>query len=441
MLLRPLGPIGLGRRLVDSAGMSLDPVVAVPAVVLLVALLLGAGAATTWMAAGPARTPARVNRRPLPVGASPTAATGLALGFSGWSRRWTVTTVLAVAATVAAAIGAVIVLASLRQLTSEPARFGATWDMSAAALLGPDSAETLVQALGELPGVEAAAGLLGNDARIGDDLLYTYAFAPLDGLPEGIGPVISRGRAPSTPGEVALGALSMERAGVDIGDSVPLSYLDHTADLEVVGEAVINDGHEDIPGTGAIVHHEWLQSVDPDNWATDVVVRFEPEAREVGVAAMEAAFPQTASSPLVHAGIRDLQRIDSWLVALSGFAAALAAATFAHALSVTVRRQQRQLGVLRALGFARRQVRASVAWLASLVAVVAVVIGVPVGAAIGRWGWGRFAHNLGIPSVPVVPLVTMALVALAALVVANVIAFPLAWRAARGRPADALRAE
>jgi putative ABC transport system permease protein len=276
---------------------------------------------------------------------------------------------------------------------------------------------------------------------IGDDPLYAYALAPLDGLPEGVTPVITRGRAPNAPGEVALGAVSMERAGVDIGDTVPMRYLDVTEELLVVGEAVINDGYEDVPGVGAVVSPEWVRSVDAENWPSDVLVRFEPDAREAGMRAMETALPETAVAPLVQASIRDLQRIDSWLVVLAGFAAALAAATFAHALSVTLRRQRRQLGVLRALGFARRQVRASVAWLASLVVLAAAVIGVPVGAAVGRWGWGRLAHNLGVPSVPVVPPGTLALIALVAFLAANAIALPLAWRAARGRPADALRAE
>jgi putative ABC transport system permease protein len=276
---------------------------------------------------------------------------------------------------------------------------------------------------------------------IGDEQLYAFTLAPVDGLPEGIAPVIPRGRAPSAPDEVALGASTMARAGVDLGDTVSLRYLDRTEELVVVGEAIINDGYEERPGVGAIVHHEWVEQVDGENFASDVVVRFEPESREEGIRAMEAAFPDSAAPAQVQVSIRDLQRIDSWLTVLAAFAAALATATFAHALIVTVRRQQGQLGVLRAIGFSRRQVRSSVAWLASLVVVVAVIIGLPVGMAFGRWGWGRLADNLGVPAVSVIAPTTLVLAAVAALLLAHLIAIPVGWRAARVRPVDALRAE
>jgi hypothetical protein len=71
----------------------------------------------------------------------------------------------------------------------------------------------------------------------------------------------------------------------------------------------------------------------------------------------------------------------------------------------------------------------------------AALVGVPVGIAVGRWGWGRVAHNLGVPSVPIVPLAAVVVVALAACFVANVIALPVGWRAARGRAAEVLRTE
>jgi putative ABC transport system permease protein len=108
---------------------------------------------------------------------------------------------------------------------------------------------------------------------------------------------------------------------------------------------------------------------------------------------------------------------------------------------MTIRRQRRELGVLRALGFSRRQVRRSVAWLASVTMVVAVLIGVPLGMALGRWGWGRLAHNLGVPARPVVPLLALAVVVAVALVVAQLVALPVGWRAARVRAAEALHAE
>jgi FtsX-like permease family len=108
---------------------------------------------------------------------------------------------------------------------------------------------------------------------------------------------------------------------------------------------------------------------------------------------------------------------------------------------VMVRRQRGQLAVLQALGFRRRQLSATVSWFVTALLVPALVIGVPLGIVAGRWGWRVFAANLGVPSIPVVPLVAVVTIVVAAIVVVNVVAFPLAWRAARGDLAQARRAE
>ena len=50
-------------------------------------------------------------------------------------------------------------------------------------------------------------------------------------------------------------------------------------------------------------------------------------------------------------------------------------------LAASVRRRRRDLGLLKALGFARRQLAAAVAWQATVAAVIGVVIGIPLGVA------------------------------------------------------------
>jgi len=69
------------------------------------------------------------------------------------------------------------------------------------------------------------------------------------------------------------------------------------------------------------------------------------------------------------------------------------------------------------------------------------VIGVPLGVVAGRWGWGVFATNLGVPPVPNVPLLAVVAIVGIAFAVVNVVAFPVAWRAARRDLAQARRAE
>ncbi len=82
-----------------------------------------------------------------------------------------------------------------------------------------------------------------------------------------------------------------------------------------------------------------------------------------------------------------------------------------------------------------------VVWQSVTVAVVALVIGIPLGIAAGRWSWRWVADATPLLYVP--PLAALAIVVAvpAALVLANAMAALPARRAARLRPADVLRAE
>jgi ABC-type antimicrobial peptide transport system permease subunit len=124
-------------------------------------------------------------------------------------------------------------------------------------------------------------------------------------------------------------------------------------------------------------------------------------------------------------------------VALSLFGAA----TMVHLLLVSVNRRRTEAGLLKVLGFLRRQVAAVVGWQATVVALAGIVAGVPLGIAAGRIAWRLFATNFGVVPVPVVPAAVLAVLACGVLVAANVLAAAPAWLAARSRPAQLLRAE
>ena len=307
--------------------------------------------------------------------------------------------------------------------------------------LGPASAASVADRLRSIGGIEAAGGLTGNTARIGSRELYMYAISPLDGLAAGIVPTITRGRAPAAPNEIALGSRSMADAGIDVGDPVELTYLDTPHRLTVVGEAVINDGHEPIPGLGAIVTPQWLRSVDQASYVSDFAVRFSPEARRDGVAAVEREFTGWTTRPVAPHGVVNLERISGWPAVLAVLMATIAVVAFLHALLLTVRTQRRQLAVLRALGSSRRQLAAAVVWHAVFLTVPAVAVGVPLGVVLGRAGWGVFARNLGVGSAPIVPPASLVLAAVVTLALTAVLAVGPSWRAARVGTTEALRAE
>jgi ABC-type lipoprotein release transport system permease subunit len=106
-----------------------------------------------------------------------------------------------------------------------------------------------------------------------------------------------------------------------------------------------------------------------------------------------------------------------------------------------VRRRRRDLAVLKTLGFTQRQLAATVAWQASVAAVIGIVAGVPLGIALGRWLWTLFARQIYAVPQPTVPAEAVILVTLGTLALANLVAALPGRSAARTPTALALRAE
>ena len=116
-------------------------------------------------------------------------------------------------------------------------------------------------------------------------------------------------------------------------------------------------------------------------------------------------------------------------------------ATIVHVLVVSVAARRREAGLLKTLGFIRRQVAFAVLWQTTTIALAGIAVGVPAGIAAGRRIWRIFAGNLGVLPVPVVTAWAIAAVAAGAILIANVLAIGPALVACRSRPASLLKAE
>ena len=101
----------------------------------------------------------------------------------------------------------------------------------------------------------------------------------------------------------------------------------------------------------------------------------------------------------------------------------------------------RDLALLKSLGFTGRQVSASVAVQATVIGLVGLIVGVPLGIALGRWLWVLFAHEIYAVPEPTVPGVALVLVGLAVLVLVNLVAVLPGRAAARTPAALVLRTE
>jgi ABC-type lipoprotein release transport system permease subunit len=105
------------------------------------------------------------------------------------------------------------------------------------------------------------------------------------------------------------------------------------------------------------------------------------------------------------------------------------------------RHRRRDLAILKTLGFERAQVSRVVTWQATTIVSIALLIGVPLGVAAGRWSWRLFADALGVVPDARVPIAAIFLLIPATLLIANLFAALPARLAANTRPAAVLRAE
>ncbi|MFN2607114.1 MAG: FtsX-like permease family protein [Acidimicrobiales bacterium] len=455
--LSPLFPIGLARQAEIHPGFSADlPVLLLGALGALV-LVAGRCGVAAWRAArgagqrGPVAAADRrsrladaLNRAGLPA----PATTGVRMSLERGSGGSTVPVrgaMVAVITAVCGVVAALVLATSLDTLAADPRQQGWNWDVMAG---NPNSqgdvAATAVPALAANPHVGAFAGLIPlQPVRLAGHQVDGIA---VDAEKGGVYPTVVEGREPMQPDEALVAGASLRAIGRRVGDIVDARAGDRSMPMRVVGRAVL-------PTTGALAGESMNKGVVmtaagarqlfPDLDTPKVfVVRYAPGAdRRAARASVETDFPRLVLGFSPSGEVENLRRVRGLPVVLAGLLVVLGGAVMAHALVTTIRRRRRDLAVLKALGFVRGQVTATVAWQATTLAVVALVVGLPLGVAAGRWGWALVVNQLGSRSGAVVPRLAVGLTALCAVAAANVVAAGPAWAAARLRPAGVLRTE
>ena len=99
--------------------------------------------------------------------------------------------------------------------------------------------------------------------------------------------------------------------------------------------------------------------------------------------------------PVVPDALYDVERVRTLPAILAGLLAFLGLATLVHSLVSLVRSHRRDLALLKTLGFTRPQVAATTAWQGTAFVAAALVCGLPLGVAAGRWAWRLVADQLG----------------------------------------------
>lgn len=454
-------PVGIARRAEPHPGRTAHVAILGLGGLVAVALLLVVVAVPVWRSAT-LRAPRNTVRRPSRsvatlrrMGAGPTAVTGVGFALEplpGRSAASAWGTIAGGIAVVTLLSSTAVFAASLGRLVDSPRLYGWNWDLS----IDVGGHDPALQAfLDDDPRVEASSNLTNNRLVLDGRPVPTVGVSTRPGA---LTPTVVRGRPIEDDDEVALGGRTLDQLGIDLGDQVTAVAPDgHRTELEVVGQAVFpglgtyGGAERTELGTGAMTSIRTLAELGPplDNGVVAVRLRPSADADEVGrdaVAAQVAAGAEpdeTAidTSPQRPSDIVALDRIRATPGRLALLVGTLIVVQLVVALFGSSRRRRRDLALLATLGFRRRQVAGTVVWQAVTLVGLALLIGLPLGVAVGRAAWTGLIEGLGAVPAPVVP--TGRLAALAAAVVLATVLLALTGGAllARRHPARTLRAE
>jgi hypothetical protein len=275
--------------------------------------------------------------------------------------------------------------------------------------------------------------------------VIVWGFTSLRGT---LGPQVVAGREPKSPNEIALGASSLDELGKSIGDTVRGDGPDGSHRYRIVGRGVFPklDSAQPLANGAALTGAGFARLLSPTNLNIGTVyaaVRDSPSADPATVEHRVADIADVGRpfGPTVPVEVDRLRQVNWLPVTLAGLLSLLALLAVGHALVTSVRRRRRDLAVLKTLGFDRGQIRATIAWQATTLALVGLIIGIPAGILVGSFVWRQVATGLGMATTPQIPVLALLLTIPAALVAVNLIAYAPARAAARTRPAVALRSE
>jgi ABC-type lipoprotein release transport system permease subunit len=446
----PLMPVGIARRAEPDVGLSVDAAVLGLGFVgiLVVVMLLAALAAVTvgrsaeraanqGEVARPSRSMLALRRTSVP----PPVAIGVGMAIEPrGGTAWAVRSALgAVAFGVAGLLAVVVFAVSVTTLVQTPERYGSPFDAAVAGFSGDILADGRDELVAD-PDIAQLGVLLTAQVRIGAYEANSHAVESLKG---GVSLTLLDGRLPRDASEAVLGPRTMGEADVRIGDEVDLEGMEGTLHARVVGSAtfpVIDERSS--PGRGVLLLADDLEAISSEEEINhDVVITW---ADGVDAQAANQALAERMEvevfSPRLPSDVKNLRDVDALPRALAAFLALLAAVAAVHALASTVRLRQRELAVLRTLGFQRRQLAAALAWQATTIAAVGLLVGVPLGLVLGRVVWREVASGIGVVDAPVTPAVAVIVVGVTAVVVANLAAILPGRAARRVRPAATFRA-
>jgi ABC-type lipoprotein release transport system permease subunit len=350
-------------------------------------------------------------------------------------------------------VGALTFAAGVSDAAGNPARFGQVWELETFFGFNDEDflpSDDLLDLIAADPDVVAV-----NDTRqaVGEAGLVDVSVFALDPVSDVLDVVLTDGRLPTAPDEMALGPASADDLGARVGDSVELvGTTGGTGSYRVTGIAFVPSGsHNDYDSGAWVGRATYDELFDGFKFHTAQIAVREGADAEVVAARLGSALADAVGDPsLLTEGVRvvpppsrlaELEQVRRLPLFLAAFLAVLAVGAVGHALATAVRRRRHDIAVLRALGVTRGQCRGMVVTQASLLALVGLVVGLPLGIALGRTLWRTVAESTPVDYVTPVALWLLILIAPVALLIANLLAAWPSQRAASLRVGHVLRAE
>lgn len=454
--LSPLTPIGIARQAELHRGVEVNAAILGAGCAALVAGIVARVAVPAWRSTRterretvgrPARSGGVLTRAGFPAAAI--VGVHLASERRGGASAPQRTALVGVVASVTGIVAALSFLASLDSLAADPVRQGWNWD----ALVGNPNAQLnpadqFIDALEHDDAISADATVSETTLRVAGRFVAVLGWQKVKG---DVSPVVLDGRLPAGPGEIALASETMAQADAQIGGELVVDGGQRRVRERVVGRVLMPGAAqpdftvEFSLGRGAVMTQDGIEQVlgDDTPFPRLAAVSFAPGVgTKAGVRHLRSLFGRVLFTERPDIDVENLSRVRGLPLLLALLLAVIGVGSLAHSLLTSMRRRQRELAVLKAVGFLRRQLVSAVACYASALAVIGVVLGVPLGAALGRSAWALVAREaVGTEPAPAVPVAAVLAVVGAALVIANLLAAWPAWAAARVRPAVTLHVE
>jgi hypothetical protein len=467
--LSPLSPVGEARIAEPSTGVAFDTLVLPLGALATVVVVLALG---IWPALRAARTLAAddepLGTRPsvmvaqlAATGAPPSAVIGVRHALQRGHGRTTVPVRMALFGTVLAVMalcGTEVFGASLSHLTATPALYGDAFQLNFNLVAGQPDPD-LLRDLEHDPAITGITRGIATNISVNKVLVGALAGTAIRGR---LLFSTVNGHVPTGDGQIGLGATTMRQVGAQVGSvvrvTVPLpSGGKRTVPFRVVsrmsfpvlggvaglgnGAAFTISGYEDAvcpPGPTQSTCRQAVVGTTNGGILASVV----PGAKgRAAISHYVNRYLSITALPVTPTSLVNFGEAVNFPLIFGVILAVFGAATLVHLLVVSVARRRREVGLLKVLGFVNHQVASTVAWQATTLALVGIVVGIPLGVAAGEAVWRTFATNLGVVPVSVVPIWQIAGLVAGVVVIANLLAIAPALAAARSEPGQLLRAQ